>query len=38
MKNNDNMREEYDFSNMNSLGKGKYVDRYNQGPNIIRLD
>ena len=38
MKNNDNMREEYDFSNMNSLGKGKYVDRYNQGTNIIRLD
>jgi hypothetical protein len=38
MENNADMKEEYDFSTMKSLGRGKYVERYNQGTNIIRLD
>ncbi len=34
----DEMREEYDFSAMESLGKGKYVEKYRQGTNIVQLD
>jgi hypothetical protein len=39
MKNeNNNLRDEYDFSNMKSLGKGKYASKYRKGTNIIHLD
>ena len=32
------MREEYDFSKMKSLGRGKYATKYKTGTNIIHLD
>ena len=38
MGKDDNIREEYDFSNMESIGKGKYAKKYKQGTNIIHLD
>ena len=36
--NPDELREEYKFSKMKSLGKGKYVGRYNSGTNLFHLD
>lgn len=35
---NDDLRKEYDFSKMQSLGKGKYVQKCKQGTNIIHLE
>lgn len=32
------MKEEYDFSKMKSLGKGKYADRYKEGTNVVLID
>lgn len=34
----DELRAEYDFSTMGQGIKGKYVERYRSGTNIIRLD
>ena len=36
--NTDELREEYDFSKMKSLGKGRYVEKYNSGTDLIHLD
>jgi hypothetical protein len=38
MENNRDLREEYDFSKLKSLGKGKYAERYKRGINLIHLD
>ena len=32
------LRPEYDFSKMNSGVRGKYVERYRTGTNIVLLD
>ena len=32
------MRDEYDFSKLKSLGKGKYAEKFKSGTNIIHLD
>ena len=34
----DELRPEYDFSKMNSGVRGKYVERYRTGTNIVLLD
>ncbi|PZO44435.1 MAG: hypothetical protein DCF19_01390 [Pseudanabaena frigida] len=34
----DDLRPEYDFSKMQGGVKGKYVDRYRAGTNIVLLD
>ena len=34
----DQLRSEYDFSKMNSGVRGKYVERYKTGTNIVLLD
>ncbi len=34
----DDLRPEYDFSKMQGGVKGKYVDRYRSGTNIVLLD
>ncbi|MBN2737121.1 MAG: hypothetical protein JXR70_09090 [Spirochaetales bacterium] len=38
MEKNDNMRDDYDFSQLQSLGKGIYADKYKKGTNLIHLD
>ncbi len=38
MSKDDNMRKEYDFSEIKSLGRGKYALKYKNGTNIIHLD
>ncbi len=35
---NDELREEYDLSKLKGRVRGKYVDRYNAGTNLILLD
>lgn len=37
-KNENNMRDEYDFSKMQSLGKGIYAKKFKEGTNIVHLD
>ena len=34
----DDMRAEYDFSNMKLVGRGIYAERYRSGTNIVLLD
>jgi hypothetical protein len=34
----DELRPEYDFSNMKGGVRGKYVDRYRTGTNVVLLD
>ncbi|HEY9703931.1 MAG TPA: hypothetical protein V6C58_15890 [Allocoleopsis sp.] len=34
----DELRPEYDFSNMKGGIRGKYVDRYRTGTNVVLLD
>ena len=34
----DDMRPEYDFSRMKGGVRGKYVDRYREGTNLVLLD
>lgn len=34
----DELRPEYDFSQMQGGIRGKYVERYRQGTNLVRLD
>ena len=34
----DNLRPEYDFSNMKGGVRGKYVERYRAGTNLVLLD
>ena len=34
----DNMRPEYDFSKMEGGVRGKYVERYRAGTNLVLLD
>lgn len=34
----DDLRPEYDFSQMNGGVRGKYVERYRQGTNLVLLD
>lgn len=34
----DDLREEYDFSQMNGLVRGKYYQQYKNGTNIVHLD
>ena len=34
----DDMRPEYDLSSLKNEARGKYVDRYRQGTNIVLLD
>ena len=39
MENNENdIRDEYDFSQFESLGKGRYAKEYRQGTNLVHLD
>ncbi|WP_017296289.1 hypothetical protein [Geminocystis herdmanii] len=38
MESNEEMRPEYDFSNMKGGVRGKYVDRYQAGTNIVLLE
>jgi hypothetical protein len=35
---NDDLLPEYDFANMTGGVKGKYVDRYRSGTNVVLLD
>lgn len=35
---NDELREEYDFSSMPGSVRGKYAAAYRQGTNLVRLD
>ena len=37
-KKEDDLRPEYDFAQMEGGIRGKYVDKYRQGTNIVRLD
>ncbi len=32
------MRDEYNFSKLKSLGKGKYAEKFKNGTNIFHLD
>ncbi len=34
----DELRSEYDFTQMQGGIRGKYVERYRQGTNLVRLD
>ncbi|HEX7314054.1 MAG TPA: hypothetical protein VF297_09030 [Pyrinomonadaceae bacterium] len=34
----DDMRPEYDFSQLNGRVRGKYAGRYQEGTNLVRLD
>ena len=34
----DDLREEYDFENMTGGVRGKYVERYRAGTNVVLLD
>lgn len=34
----DDLRAEYDFSRMNGGVRGKYVERYREGTNLVLLD
>lgn len=34
----DELRSEYDFSNLQGGVRGKYVDRYRSGTNLVLLD
>ena len=34
----DDLRPEYDFAQMKGGVRGKYVERYRQGTNLVRLD
>jgi hypothetical protein len=34
----DDLRPEYDFSKLKGRVRGKYVDRYRQGTNLVLLD
>ena len=34
----DNLRPEYDFSQMKGRVRGKYVERYREGTNLVLLD
>ena len=38
MESNEEIRPEYDFSNMKGGVRGKYVDRYQAGTNIVLLE
>lgn len=35
---NDDLRPEYDFSQMTGGVRGKYVERYREGTNVVLLD
>ena len=35
---NDELRKEYDFSQLSNFEKGKYAKRYREGTNIVHLD
>lgn len=35
---NDELSDEYDFSQLNGGVQGKYVDRYKKGTNLVLLD
>ena len=35
---NDELRPEYDLSTLKRRVKGKYVDRYNEGSNVVLLE
>ena len=34
----DDLRDEYDFSTLSGVERGKYADRYREGTNIVLLD
>ena len=34
----DELRPEYDLSQLRERGRGKYVERYREGTNLVRLD
>ena len=36
--NNDELREEYDFSTLEGKIRGKYAERYANGTNLVRLE
>ncbi|MCT7953998.1 hypothetical protein [Laspinema palackyanum] len=35
---NDELSDEYDFSQLSGGVRGKYADRYRKGTNLVRLD
>ena len=38
MDNQDIMRDEFNFSELKSLGKGKYAAKFKNGTNLVHLD